>query len=496
MYIEDVLENLTGKFGNTSCPNFLKLIKSPDEIIGVENVDQESFVDAIGLKREVTNEEREKILMELEKNSTLTSQLRENAVSKVYGISPVQRTFLSQPHEEISKNLALVTYEFNYPIDFRKMKILVLRLVNENSLLRSFIENSNGSYSIKEFDSFLNFDLAIIDISEYAFKCKEEILNEIHIKMHEPMPVINNLLFRVCLVKCDNSIHQLIIVINHLIVDGETIGILQNKVMDISKRIEEVIENPEEIKNYADYVDFLDRQNYKDIGLEKYFSFKYYQESLGHILAGFRMADVKEDNFYIDISNMNKNLTEFYNEIIFLCYAKVVKELFTIDKVPLAFVSNGRIYKDGNFKNIIGDFHDQIPVLFRFDQGLEPNVLIRRFLDYKDLIREKNLNFSNYILKEKISVQNINSLTPFFFNSMIGLPDFLEGRQGDDIRREKVKESVSGPTFQLTMLQSIHQNKIWVSFLQNSTFEESKIKELFLNIYSETVNSLNNCKEI
>jgi hypothetical protein len=163
-----------------------------------------------------------------------------------------------------------------------------------------------------------------------------------------------------------------------------------------------------------------------------------------------------------------------------------IGDLFGLSIVPIEYVSNGRVYKGGNFNRVFGDFHDQVPVLLSLQE--EPRSVMERFLEYKRFIRENNLNFINYMLKGYAASWPIKQLkSPFSFNSIIGAYDF--SREIDRSLQEKRVETVklSSPYFGVMLLENFSAGKLWISSWHNSGFN---FKEAFMKNYFHLIEYL------
>jgi len=158
---------------------------------------------------------------------------------------------------------------------------------------------------------------------------------------------------------------------NHLVFDAESSRILEDQIYEISKRKITGAHREDEITktDYRDYVCFMEHLAYEDVRLEKYFNLDDYLQCVDRSHKKFTIEELQRDGFEIDISNMKGSLKDFYNEIILLCYAKLIGKLFEMEKIPIALYSNGRNYKSKNFSSVIGLFIDKNSVSSLFWRG-------------------------------------------------------------------------------------------------------------------------------
>jgi hypothetical protein len=291
--------------------------------------------------------------------------------------------------------------------------------------------------------------------------------------------------------KVDHCHYKLIILFNHLIFDGFSVGILEEQ-MDNLNRESVAPQNRQEKKtsekHYNYYVDFLTARDYENIQLEKYLDLADYTRSIKKIAGNYTVKDLKYEDFELDISMINERFKEYYNEIVLLVFARIIGHLFGVDKAPISFTSHGRIYKGADFNHIIGDFHDIIPVLFPLDGNHGARDIMHNFIEYKRFIKENNLNFFNYVTKRYITGNGYPILTsPFTFNSIVGSYDFFKNSGNKEMVHRAKTKKISAPYFQMAMLEDFYTDKLWISFLQNSGIN---IREIFMKNYSDLVHEL------
>ena len=456
----------------------------------IQKPGEEAISASMDLKHGLTEEEKEEMLLALDKNDRLTISLKENKVRNEGPVSPGQRGFLFH-REYIARKNILFFYDFTHPVDESKIKIILREIINENCLFRSVIEENGENYTIKEFDSFANFEIPMIDISGYSIKMKKEIMDLAAQKFQtETFNVIGDVLYRLVVFKTDSSSYHLTAAFNHLIFDGESGRILEEKIRELSSGKKNIGETRRFYKDYFDYINFLNNLDYKDINLENYVPASEFIQYQKKYLDVFPEADLALLIFEVDISLMNDTLRNLYNEIVLLCYAKLLSHLFRIEKVPLTFVSNGRRYKNGNFSKVIGDFHDSIPALFSFNGSSKYQEIVENFISYRKYIKAKSLNFSNfYIKKYAAGLEPVILNSPLIFNSHIGAYEAFK-----NVSNEVLKNSIidsSPPLFNFEMTKDLHSNKLLIYIVQNFGFKEQQLIRAFKETYSEIVRVLN-----
>jgi hypothetical protein len=474
-------------------PNFIKSMKAGEEIINRVEIDPGSFSTMMGLtNREIKQEE---ILEEFNKNDRFIHLLKENNIVRKYEVSPVQRAFL-ETDPTIERNNILFSYDFTYPIELEEIKKIIIKIINENSLLRSIIVKKHDIYYIREFDSFTNIQLPFFDISNYSFDCKEKIREILQQHLEKPFEVIDRVLYRAIIVKSDNSNYKLIFMFNHLIFDGESVLLLEEQIEGRKETLLDKEEKKERI-DYYDYTTFLNNLKYENLNLENYLSIPDFYEYVGKALKSNKTKEIKEDFFEIDLSILKGRAKDIYNEILLLSFSKLIGNVYGIDKVPILFYSYGRNYKARNFWNIIGTFQDIIPVLFHRDRNRDDNFkdFLENFLDYREYIKNSNLNFMNFVLKKYLQGADYLRLlsSPFKFNPLFGLYERFKIMPREKVskiqRQEKV--DVDRVRFEMVTSKDLHTDNIFIRFLHNSIYETHQLKALFIKDFQDVAEYFN-----
>ncbi|MCU0288612.1 MAG: SDR family oxidoreductase, partial [Acidobacteria bacterium] len=286
----------------------------------------------LALKGEISPEEQRLMEKKLEEIDRLSGLLKENKRTRCYEISPVQASWLIPLHPRIPTNFLYYFYDFSYPVDHEKISDFVKTLTQRNSLLRSVIINEKGNYFIEEFDAFPNIQLPLIDLSAYSDACRETIIDCLISYLNKPMELFDHVLFRPWVLKLDQTQFRLLLQINHLIFDGTSFGILDEQFHALEHGTEGPQNKNTPVTDYYDYVQFMKKQNYDHTGLDQYVNPKDYFHTNNVILKKYEMANTQYESFEVDISGINANFKDYYNEIAFLAFAKLIGDLFGVDK--------------------------------------------------------------------------------------------------------------------------------------------------------------------
>jgi amino acid adenylation domain-containing protein len=492
----DLVTEIIHTFGHCYYPNYVKYVNTRDDIMEPGKIDDNLLANMLQLKTTVTKLQHAEMTEELDKNDNLSILLKENTYSDEYPVSPLQRFHFTT--KRMSTNITFFSYEFSYPTTVEKIKTVVTQLVNENSLLRSVIVKQDDDYYIKEFDSFSNIEIPFIDVSGFSLAAREEISDTFRENLYKPFDLTENLLYRILLFKWDERKYKLFIILNHLIFDGESHKILRERIDRLIEQGAHHSGNNRPGKSFRDYTEFLSGISENVAGLEQYLDLPDYMNACAKARARFETGNLKIHGFDLDISILKGNLKDMYNEIILLCYARMTSNLFEMENAPIIVISSGRNYKDGNFNNIIGDFHDLVPVQIPFESHSTPQQSLeglKNYMNYRTFIVEKNLNFINFFVKKyKSGVDYSNVFTsPFRFNSSIGEYDFFKKSFYDKALRKLVdpEQQTSHPSFQMVISKDHYSDNLWVSYTHNSKFGNENITRKFRKYFKELTKHLN-----
>ena len=363
-------------------PDYIKFIDSEDQIIKRGKIDSKSFSTAMGLADQVTNQVE--IHEELNKNLHFTSLLKKNNMLRKYEVSPPQREFLLNLKVIAKKNITFL-YDFTYPIEFEGIRKIVIKIINENSLLRSIIVKNSDTYCIEEYDSYSNIQIPFIDLSNYSFDCQNKIQEILQQHLEKPFDVIENVLYRTIAIKLNHSNYKLVFEFNHLVFDGGSYLVLEEQIDEAQKETPLTIEGKKKKNDYYEYATFLSHLKYEKIHLENYLKIPGYLHSLEIVRKRSVTGNMTDDFFEIDLSILNARSKDIYNEILLFSYARLIGNLYGIDYVPLILYSYGRNYKDGKFNDIIGTLQDYIPVSLSLDGNNDLNFtyLLANLMDYR-----------------------------------------------------------------------------------------------------------------
>lgn len=479
-------------------PHFIVFKTSSDIIPPSGAIDEKEFNGFLQLKETVEDSDRENILMELKPNDSYTEKLKQGEKTLSYPVSPVQSVHLIPPYHGIAANFIYYSHDFAFPVNKDHIASMVNRLIGIHPLLRSVIVQNNSGHSIEEYMNIEPLSIPFIDISMYAPSCKNEIATIISRTLRQPIAVIDHVLFRLAILKIDHCYYKLVWMFNHLIFDGTSVGIIENQMRQLAQSNElstETAQSMDESQtlrtasiHYKDYVEFMKNRDYSEIRFENFVNTNVYLEACSEISAKFPIGSMKTEVFDLDISIIPEEYKNHYEEIMLLTYAALIRELIGIQHSPITFVSNGRVYKDAAFNNIIGEFPDEIPVLFSFQDSLSPRAMMDEYTQYKRFIRENNFNFYNYVTRGYMGEKGRGiKLSPFIFNSLTGSYDLLMRIRSEEAQMQGTMPHVPIPFFYLGVLEDYYAGKVGIRLIQNTP---SPLQESFINNYTELIRKL------
>jgi len=461
-------------------------------------VSQKMLFFSASFSKPLTKETQSELARVLAMNARLGALLVRNDAAGEYPVSPLQSSSLVYGNQRILARQNLwASYDYKTREDDpAEIKNAVVTLIKENALLRSVIVKKGDSYRFKEFASFANIQLPYLDISGCSWAARQQVLNLVRQTMAEPLELLDSPLFRLIVLKWAENLYKIILAVNHLIFDGGSIRLFPVKMAEIRRRKpgkDGQIKAVEPKTTYADYCRFINGLTYHNIQLERYFHRESFVQAVKTASRAFNPGPIKRDRFELDFSHLREQEKERYNEVILLAYAKMINALFSVHPVPINFVSQGRHYLGANFGEVLGDFHDFIPVLFPVAEPADHDRTIEKFLAFREYIKETNLNFTAYIVKRGTSRDELAKLiSPFSFNSLIGL--YEEREEMDNAAVQAPGEPVMDETslrplvFAVVITKAPDSYRLRLECTQNSQFENKEVREQFIKAFQSLVN--------
>ncbi len=375
-----------------------------------------------------------------------------NRIEKTYCLSSTQTLHLCVGTHNLELAIPFDTY-----LDRELLNWVILCLVQQQGLMRSVLINHKGRIIWQQHAAPEDLVVPYLDISLYSPGDQERILSRIrqekslgkftthswlyrsivvkdvlmmYLKKYlNPRSVLyrvlvkitslarylrkncrgNSLLYRMLLVGKNLREHLLLIRLDHIIGDDNSLELIRNSILQyynagkqnqqkqVSSQkippydgyVEQVNQGPrgitpqqlvdflevEEYKNYSTIVgNFIDRENTKQA-----YYFNYHYPFKGEI-------NLKEEQSW---------------EIGFILVILLCREIFNIPKIPAKLIYYGRNYGGSTYFNTIGEFWDLIPMLVDVNEE-EPLKMVQRANELVELAAKYNINFVSMFLNETL----------------------------------------------------------------------------------------------
>lgn len=309
--------------------------------------------------------------------------------------------------KELNHSLCAVT--FNEYVDINKLKKAIIYTIQTFDVLRRTIVKKDNNFSWKQFNKEVveNIFIPIIDLtSEGLFdreKIEQQMLNECFIEEYK----LNELLYRVLLVKKSLKEFVLYIPINHMIFDGTSGNIIKST---IKQYYEELIKNEEvnklrEVTSFEKYEKQVQNGPVKTNENEiiKVYNLQEYSDSCEVINKNISKRNNKYDQFTVKIPMDEREMKVFKNNDFGISCEVARRFMYNyldVNKLPLKVISYGRMYEEKNFYNTLGKCIDNIPILIKQKDINSYYKDVRELIHYSE---EHNINFTHIANKDVIN---------------------------------------------------------------------------------------------
>ncbi|CQR58131.1 non-ribosomal peptide synthetase [Paenibacillus riograndensis] len=252
--------------------------------------------------------------------------------------------------------------------DIGKIQKAILRLVNEQVLLRSVIVNDGENTYFYEHGSVYNLPFILIDLSGFDAARRSECLAYLQDHFNKlPFERDNGLLYRLVLVQTAPEDYMLLYSADHAVSDGLSLGIITDQLAayfagDSSLPVHS-------LKHHQNYWDYADQMQKGPQNLSE-------QQLCGMFRLAAFAAQARELEKYINSKNRHKstmldlviplrlgNKEKSHWQLALEVMIPLCGKMFGIREVPFWLVNNGRRYEENLYYDIVGDFADVIPVL-------------------------------------------------------------------------------------------------------------------------------------
>lgn len=330
-----------------------------------------------------------------EQNSDLLS----GEVIKSFDLSPIQKMHLKSPESIV------YGYDISNSVKYEDIEKAIFCLIDNQDLLRAKIVRENRGYRWKVYKSNSSYKIPSLDMTIYSLKTINNISNKlIGNYMNSDIPAINNLGYRIILIKKPGNRLGIIIAVNHVVADLLSVQFMIQQIMDNYAAITrgESVNRSQNI-DYETYVDMVNKgpQNITEESLIEELKLNEYVENSKKITTALKNKRNQKKKGYSVAEKVYKK--ELGGRDWYSLALKVVdnfcKDFFDIDKVSLTLTTNGRLYQDKSFHGCVGDFVDRVPLVL---DELSEEAIQEKIKFYS----EHNINIATLAFNKKVGLKN------------------------------------------------------------------------------------------
>lgn len=348
-------------------------------------------------------------------------ELLSKKVIREYPLSGAQKIRLEN-NETIS---VVIKLEENYSEEF--IKACLLRIINEQSLLRSTYTLNNDEPQWTEYGGISEVNIPTFDLTYISLYKVDEIYAGI-IKMVAEFA--RKELFKGIIVKKNLVEQELILFFNHIIFDGYSRQVLKSRFKELLTGKDDNRSNLQ----YHDYVMNITRgpqfiMEEEIIAQCKLEEFASSLKAVNKVLKNYDFLDSVSIDLTLYPENKDTSMNNY--EVICKLFTNMLIKYFSADNLPVLLINYGRRYTNEEYYHCVGEFIDYVPFLIKDYSELSEEAIAKQI----SLLSEKNINFSeiskNKALKEKYPkisclLENIFSqlLIVFNFQMMMDQEEF------------------------------------------------------------------------
>lgn len=300
----------------------------------------------------------------LKASALLSQEIKALPVICKFNMAPVQK--IHQQSKKVSSGMHFHIHDVKSE---NKLKNAVMKVIAENQLLHSFIQENGLNFvwqehEVKESISRLALYIVSADTSTYEEETRETFLKELQKLFFDSDYNVQELPFRVCCVKLEEDGEYLILwAFNHVCFDGMSAEIIRREIIQHMENMQPFEMKQREQKQYSRYVEFLNK-NVGNVESEKAYNilnpleWKQWNhrlmQGMDHIPGNMKKLELN-----IPLEKISKNVWQSAMKYT----AEILSGLLGLDNVPFVLVNYARIYEKIDFNDCIGEFLDLVPVL-------------------------------------------------------------------------------------------------------------------------------------
>jgi surfactin family lipopeptide synthetase A len=355
----------------------------------------------VSLKHIFQNDTVENLTKVIEKGVKREEIIPQAQFKEYYPITPGQKSiWIASQKDEYSDSYNMYAiFEIKGEIDLIQLEKSFSKLIQEKEIFRTnFIERQGEIYQFIRAQN-------IFEIDYFEAVSTLEIKDIIKNYVSRKFDLETDTLIKTGIFENKEGVNYLVFLTHHIIVDGISLEILFNELINIYSNSE--ADNISKIQ-FKDYSEWL----YTSINERESDFWKLYLEKAEKTKLIFNnsinQGFLKEKQFcfssfqYFDLKELaQKNRTTIYT-VIFTCIGIVLSKIYEQSNICIGTVFSGRNYKQ--IEDSIGMFIKTLPCQISIDEKLDFSSLVKECQDNL-LLLEENINIP--------FVNNLNILTDF-----------------------------------------------------------------------------------
>ncbi len=396
--------------------------------------DISDFMDYMDLKEPTKGNltSLERSISDLLKESLVTFQqeIISGRIIDEYNCGGLISRYLDSEFRSLIPFIVLIHDEWN----LEKLAKAATDFINSQSLLRSILIKENNRYRFAEYAGVEDLKLPILDLSDYVLEIPPVELLKFMVNFIKGVMIskspLETVLFYAVIIKFNLREHLVLFLLDHKISDNESNRILQHY-------FEKTLKNKNTDGLYA-RIDPDEKRCYKNF-IKEYMLPSAKAENILRFKAGNEYRAFKEEvnrlwnhfpegkpivfsgPFIIEFFlKKEKKIIPALGYVLYICTG-VFRILFEIERIPLTILRNIRTYGGSIYYDIIGDMHDDIPVLFESKPSTTPGKCYRHWCRNYKKYADRELHFASmgyhdreiyrYILKNPIQLNYLGAIS-------------------------------------------------------------------------------------
>ncbi|SFT24166.1 non-ribosomal peptide synthetase, partial [Bacillus sp. 103mf] len=298
--------------------------------------------------------------------------------------------------------------KFEQYMDVENLKKAILKVIREQDLMRSKLIKKDNEYMWETVQCPEDILLPFLDISEFSFSKKQELMDQIIWPYFYKKYDQDSLQYRMILVKESLKDYLLILPFSHSIFDFMSGEIIKNKIERYYNYYHRgSVENWTKDNSYWDYNEQIMLGPIEISDAEIVEKYKLKQFSEGQKAISNFVIDNKKigGNTTIKLGMEINKLNEKYGdesklEVPFNMLVNFCHKYFNITHAPILIANYARTFRNKKYFNVIGEFVDYIPIVV--SEGMDLITSGKKIKENIELAVSKNISFANLIFNEKM----------------------------------------------------------------------------------------------